>query len=217
MLMQSNNVIDFSQTTILSADICGYCRLMCEDEHTTHRITRSFFQLTGVLVHNYEGSVFQLVGDNLMATFVSPDHALHCANRMHELYDNDLSLRIGIHAGVINSDGQTLYGTTINVAARLQDLAPAGGTCISSSVYDAVSGRDTLKFQFAGQKWLKNISHKVKIYLAQPMVSDGYSTTARALEHQIGKRRKDSRTINFSFGRLFEQPDDDHDVLLCNS
>ena len=68
----------------------------------------------------------------------------------------------------------TIYGDGVNIAARKEALAEAGGICISSSVYDAVEGKLDFGFDFLGEQQVKNIAKPVRVYRvrAEPLQHD---------------------------------------------
>jgi class 3 adenylate cyclase len=98
-------------------------------------LVRAHFQVLNEIVATEAGAVVKTIGDAVMATFPTPDRALAAALRMREamrrLNDghngHDLLLKIGIHEGpclaVVLNDRQDYFGTTVNIASRVQGLA----------------------------------------------------------------------------------------------
>ena len=98
-------------------------------------LVRAHFQVLNEIVATEAGAVVKTIGDAVMATFPTPDRALAAALRMreamHRLNDgrngHDLLLKIGIHEGpclaVVLNDRQDYFGTTVNIASRVQGLA----------------------------------------------------------------------------------------------
>jgi hypothetical protein len=76
--------------------------------------------------------------------------------------------RIGIHLGEVFFNGNDVMGNGVNMAARLQTQAPAGGICISQTVYDAVKGCLQINATYAGLRPLKNIPEPVPVYEIPP-------------------------------------------------
>jgi adenylate cyclase len=87
-----------------------------------------------------------------------------------------MQFRVGINIGDVVYDETRIYGDGINVAARLEGIAEAGGICISSKVYDEISGRIDLAYQDIGEQQLKNIARPVRAYRIH---LDGIAPTAR--------------------------------------
>ena len=75
-----------------------------------------------------------------------------------------MRLRIGINLGDVIHDETRIYGDGINIAARLEALAPPGGVLVSSPVYDQVRGKLPLTFEDLGERQVKNIERPVRMY-----------------------------------------------------
>ena len=159
---------------ILAADIKGFSRMMGQDEDgTVARVTRQLSHLADTVVTTHHGRIFKTVGDGYLAIFNSPLDAVRCAlafqlsvveqNALLPLGQR-LHYRIGINLGDVIASGDDFYGDSINVAARLQTAAEAGGICISGSVHDQVKGRLACSFVSLGEERFKNIADPVALY-----------------------------------------------------
>lgn len=160
-------------TTILSADVQDYTRLMGADEEgTLATLGRHRGTMSGVIgLHG--GRVVNTWGDGLIAEFPSVVEAVRAAiDIQNELAaansgkpeDGRMLFRIGINLGdVIEQDGD-LYGDGVNIAARLQGEAPAGGIVISSTVYDHVRNKLSVGFDFLGELNVKNVHDAIPSY-----------------------------------------------------
>lgn len=159
---------------ILAADIVGYSRLMGRDESGTVRrmkaIREGYIEPT---VERHGGRIVKLTGDGALVEFASAVDALSAAITIQQATadlansepgDDALVFRIGLHLGDLIVDDDDLYGDGVNVAARLEAQAPAGGILISSNVHDAVDGRLASQFDDVGALELKNIERPVKAY-----------------------------------------------------
>jgi class 3 adenylate cyclase len=82
--------------------------------------------------------------------------------------DRRIAFRIGVNLGDIIIDGDDILGDGVNVAARLQEIAPPGGICISSRVHDDVRDRLDTAFDEGGMQTLKNIARPVQVWRWQP-------------------------------------------------
>jgi adenylate cyclase len=158
---------------ILSADVEGYSRLMGDDEvGTIHTLAACKDAMTS-LISQYSGRVVDAPGDNLLAEFASAVDAVQCAMEIQRDLaerNEDLSeerkmfFRIGVNVGdVIDKEGR-IYGDGVNIAARVEGLAEAGGICISGRVYDQVENKLDLEYEFLGEQKVKNITRPVRIY-----------------------------------------------------
>jgi len=158
---------------ILSADVKGYSRLMGEDEVQTVGTLKAYRQVMVALIERHRGRVVDSSGDNVLAEFASVVHAVDCAveiqeelrTRNAELPENRrMEFRIGINLGDVIEDGERIYGDGLNIAARVQDLAEAGGICISGTVFDNVENKLDLEYESVGKKRFKNIAEPVRVY-----------------------------------------------------
>ena len=130
---------------ILSADVEGYSRLMDDDEEATVRTLTSYRTAIADLVQQFRGRVVDAPGDNILADFTSVVDAVNCAveiqrelaERNAELpYDRRMEFRIGINLGDVIEEEGRIYGDGVNIAARVESMAVAGGICISGRAYD---------------------------------------------------------------------------------
>src|SRR5581483_2645332 len=158
---------------ILSADVKGYSRLMGDDEVATVRTLTSHREVMSTLIGRHRGRVVDSPGDNLLAEFASVIDALTCAVRIQqELQTRNADLpsarrmefRIGINLGDVIVEGERIYGDGVNVAARLESLADAGGICISGTVYDQVETKLPFRYEPLGEQSVKNIAKPVRVY-----------------------------------------------------
>jgi adenylate cyclase len=79
-----------------------------------------------------------------------------------------MDFRIGVHLGDIGAEGGRIYGGGVNIAARLERLAEAGGVCISATVHEQVRNKLDVGFTCLGDKTVKNIPDRVRVYRVQP-------------------------------------------------
>ncbi len=160
-------------SAILSADAKGYSRLMADDEISTIRTLGACRDLMGALIQRHGGRVVDSPGDNLLAEFGSVVTAVQCAMEIQRglkahndpmSEDRRMEFRIGINLGDVVLEDQRIYGDGVNIAARLEALADAGGICISGTVFDQVEDKLALNYEFMGEKSVKNIRRPVRVY-----------------------------------------------------
>src|SRR5262245_44614877 len=158
---------------IWSADVKGYSRLMGEDEVSTVRTLTTFREVMATFIRERHGRVVDAPGDNVLAEFGSVVDAVECAaDLQRELKSRNsalpaarrLEFRIGINLGDVIVDGERIYGDGVNIAARVEGMADAGGIAISGTAYDQVKGKLPLEFEDLGQHSVKNIRERVRIY-----------------------------------------------------
>lgn len=160
-------------TAILSADVAGYSRLMESNEEATIQTLNTYRNSMSTLIQRYRGRVVDSTGDNLMAEFTSAVDAVQCAVEIQKqlkkenecLVENKrLEFRIGINIGDVVQDGDRIYGSGVNVAARIEGIADPGGVCVSRNAYDHVKDKLELGFEFIGEREVKNIKEPVHVY-----------------------------------------------------
>src|SRR5712691_2112091 len=165
--------IERKLTTILSADVQGFSRLMGADEEATLHTLHAYREVTDTLIQQHRGRIVGTAGDSVLAEFVSVVDAVRCAVEIQQQLkarNADLSahrrmeFRLGINLGDVMVDGDQIYGDGVNIAARLEALADAGGICIAGTVYDQVENKLTLGYESLGEQTVKNIAKPVRVY-----------------------------------------------------
>jgi adenylate cyclase len=171
--MPNEEKVNRKLRAIISADVKGYSILMADNEIATIGTLKQYREIMSKLINQYGGRVVDSPGDNMLAEFGSVIDGLKCAVKIQqELRGRNAELpekrkmqfRIGINVGdVIENEGR-IYGTGINVAARIEGLAESGGICVSRSVYDQAKSGSNIVFQSIGKHKLKNINEEVEVY-----------------------------------------------------
>jgi len=160
-------------SAILSADVAGYSRLMGEDEVSTVRTLEAYRKVMSDLIEQFRGRVVDSPGDNLLAEFSSVVDAVQCAVEIHEVIrakneelpeDRRMLFRIGVNLGDVIEEGDRIYGDGVNIAARLEGLAEAGGICISGSAHEQIKNKLALGYEYIGEHTVKNIAEPLKVY-----------------------------------------------------
>jgi adenylate cyclase len=159
------------RATLVSADAAGYSRLMATDEVATIQTITIFREAAEQIAQEHGGRLVDSPGDNLLFEFESSADALdgallfqafvQDANKGHAPEDA-MQFRIGVHCGEIAVDGDRIYGSGINIAARLERLARPGGICISDDVRDQLDSAPAL--DDIGQQYVKNIPHPIHAF-----------------------------------------------------
>ncbi|MCH9052229.1 MAG: tetratricopeptide repeat protein [Proteobacteria bacterium] len=172
---------------ILAADVVGYSRLMGLDEESTLRTLQAYREIIDRLIVRHEGRIFTTGGDSVLAEFASPVEAVRCAIAIQEeltfrntelVEDRQMHFRIGINVGDVMVEGDNLFGDGVNVAARLEGIAEAGGICISGSTFDQVRNKLSIGFEDIGPQKVKNIAEPVPAFRVGPGQASIATTTA---------------------------------------
>ena len=158
---------------ILAADVMGYSRHTERDEEGSTITLRKCRAVAEESVAAHRGHIFSSAGDGLVAEFPSIVEAIRCAieiqNEIAERNaavpeDERMQFRIGVNLGDVVVEDNNLYGTGVNVAVRLEQLAEPGGICISQTVYDQVRKIVEIPFEDIGERRLKNIADPIHVY-----------------------------------------------------
>jgi adenylate cyclase len=159
---------------ILAADVAGYSRLMGEDEEGTLTALKAIRRELGdPKIKEHRGRIVKTTGDGLLVEFASVVDAVRCAIEVQRAMvernadvpaDKRIEFRIGIHQGDIIIDDGDIYGDGVNLAARLEGLAEAGGICVSRVVRDEVRDKLDLAFEDLGEQHVKNFARPIRVF-----------------------------------------------------
>jgi class 3 adenylate cyclase/pimeloyl-ACP methyl ester carboxylesterase len=157
---------------VLAADVAGYSRLMGVDEVGTLAALKSHRrEVVDPAIAVHKGRIVKTTGDGILVEFASAVEAVTCAmavqGKMAERNASatqKITFRIGINVGDIIVDGDDIFGDGVNVAARLEGIAPRGGICISRQVLDLIEGKIDLECRELGRQNLKNIARPVEVF-----------------------------------------------------
>ncbi|MDH3829543.1 MAG: adenylate/guanylate cyclase domain-containing protein [Desulfobacterales bacterium] len=160
-------------TAILSADVIGYSRLMRDSEEATVRDLAAHRVVLTEIIQQHHGRVVDSPGDNILAEFASVVDAVNCAIKIQEEIrksntdnpeDRRMEFRIGINLGDVIEEEGRIYGDGVNIAARVEGIAAAGGIAISGTVYEHIKDKLSLGYHYLGEQNVKNIPEPVEIY-----------------------------------------------------
>jgi adenylate cyclase len=160
-------------TAILAADIAGFSRLMGQDETGTARALREHRAAADPLVAEHGGRIVKTTGDGVLIEFASVVGAVECALALQKLAaernadlpsERRMEWCMGVHLGDVLVEGDDILGDGVNIAARLEGIAEAGGICISEDAYRQVGGKVDTEFTDIGQQSLKNIARPLGVY-----------------------------------------------------
>jgi len=181
---------------ILSADVKGYSRLMGEDEEGTIRTLNAYKEVMAGFIQKHQGRVVVAPGDSVLAEFASVVDAVRCAVEIQEELkernkelpeERRMEFRIGVNLGDVVEERDTIYGDGVNIAARLESLAEAGGICISGMVYDNIKNKLAFGYQYVGEQVVKNIKDPVRVY--RILMEPGVRKAERCLRSKMKGRR----------------------------
>lgn len=158
-------------TVIMFADMADYTRLMGEDQPGTISLVQEVkTKWLEPETSSRGGKVVKRLGDGWIIEFKAVSDAVEAA----QVAQNSLAshpkikLRIAIHIGEIADDGTDLFGSSINIASRLQTEAPPGGIMISEDLYRQLDEQIASEFGDAGSFSLKNVAREISGYQWRP-------------------------------------------------
>jgi class 3 adenylate cyclase/TolB-like protein/tetratricopeptide (TPR) repeat protein len=169
--------MDRRLTAILAADVAGYSRHTARQDETSTAALRERLAVVKEVVAAHKGRIFTTAGDGVVAEFLSVVAAIRCAVEIQREIalrnasvpeSERMQFRIGVNLGDVISEDKDLYGTGVNVAVRLEQLALPGGICVSQTVYDQVRKIVEIPFQDIGEHRLKNIPDPIRVYRILP-------------------------------------------------
>src|SRR5256714_12777279 len=144
-----------------------------DEEGTLERLKALRRDLLDPKIAERHGRIVKTTGDGMMVEFASVVDAVRCAVEVQQAMperdtgvaaDNRIELRIGINLGDVIVEGDDLYGDGVNIAARIEALADAGGGFGSNTVHDQVRDRLPYVFEDLGEQQVKNIARPVRVY-----------------------------------------------------
>src|SRR5947208_12172203 len=161
-------------TTILAADVVGYSRLTGVNEAGTIDALKTLRKdLVDPKIAEHHGRIVKLTGDGILVEFPSVVSAVACAAEIQRAVrarnasvppETRIEFRIGVNVGDVIVEGGDIFGDGVNVAARLESIAPPGGIAVSQSVRDQLGKRLGFTFEDMGERRLKNIERPIRVY-----------------------------------------------------
>jgi len=175
---------------VLAADVVGYSRLMEADEAgTLARLKTIRLELIDPAIAKCKGRIVKTTGDGMLVEFQSVTEAVRCAVEFQQQMarrngdmpaSRSLLYRIGINLGDVIVEESDIFGDGVNVAARLEAMADAGGICISAAVRDQVGDRIGVGYEDLGEQQFKNINRPIRAFkiVANGLASSGEASKA---------------------------------------
>jgi adenylate cyclase len=165
--------LDRRLVAILAADVESYSRLMALDEEAALGTLSAHRAIADELILTFRGRIANTAGDSVLAEFASVVDAVRCAIEIQDkiasaneklLEARQMVFRIGINVGDVMVKNGDIFGDGVNVAARLQTLATAGGICVSRGVRDSIRHLAGFSFEDLGEQVVKNIARPVRAF-----------------------------------------------------
>jgi adenylate cyclase len=178
---------------IMFTDIAGYTALMGEDERKAIDLLNTNRHIQKPIIEQFDGKWIKEIGDGVLASFSTVTNAVMCASAIQASCRDfpDLHLRIGIHLGEVIFENGDVFGDGVNIAARLQAIAPIGGVWVSESVYNNLTNKKGIESRFIRQEVLKNVKDPVNIYeiIINGLFTDNHQAPYKTLPAQINNQK----------------------------
>jgi pentatricopeptide repeat protein len=139
---------------------------MGKDEEKAFLLLNANRQIQKPLISLFNGTWIKELGDGVLASFTNVSDAVNCAIQIQQncLQVDDLKLRIGIHLGEVLFENGDVFGDGVNIASRIQAIAPVGGIWVSEAVHNNVFNKKNITSYFVKEEILKNVTDPVRIY-----------------------------------------------------
>jgi len=158
---------------IMFTDMTGFTELAQRNEQLAMRLLEEQRRLVRPLLAKHKGREVKTMGDAFLVEFASSLDAVTCAAEIQKAVKNSnegapegrrLLLRIGIHLGDVIHSGTDVAGDAVNVASRIEPLAPPGGVCVTAPVQASVLNKVPLRFESLGTPRLKNVLAPIEVF-----------------------------------------------------
>ena len=210
-----------SELTVLFADICRSTVLFerLGDQDALNLILKAL-ELAGNIVTQQHGTIIGTIGDEIMCTFTRPEDSLIAARQIHKMMQNDpsmqsnqLAMRVGISSGTVVSLSNSVYGDTVNIAARLAQLAKANQSLVSSNTIASIDVILRDQIRHIGQINLRGKAGAIEVHELletdteeeitevasnEELATRSFLMTAR---FRLREMRFDPMLVRFLFGR----------------
>ena len=167
--------------TILATDCVDFSKHMEAEEELTLNSLKSCRELIDPLIEEYGGRIFHTAGDSIIAEFNSPVQCVTAAVEFQKVIAErnqaleegpKLVWRVGIHVDDVIIEDKDIYGSGVNIAARLEAQCEPGEILLSKIVQDQVLKRSNFSIRSAGTRSLKNISDDFEVFNITPTLNN---------------------------------------------
>src|ERR1700730_2021192 len=158
---------------IMFTDMVGYSALAQRDDKLALELLEEHRRLLREIFPHFNGTEIKTIGDAFLIEFQSALEAAQCAieiqrtlaKRNHDVTaERRIELKIGIHIGDVVHRGGDVYGDGVNIASRIEQLAGAGGICVSMDVERQIRNALEARFEKLAPTELKNISVPMDLF-----------------------------------------------------
>ncbi len=182
---------------IMFSDIVGYSKMMQYNEAEALKLLQLHKDIVTEISEKHGAKVIKCVGDEILVESESAVLLVYCAKELQKYFHDrnatvpksrELSVRIGIHIGDVVVKEEDIFGDGVNIASRIRPLSEPGGIVITHSVIILLGNQDDIRCSFIGNRKLKNITERIKIYRVLPDYA--HDITDISLNKSSGINRK---------------------------
>ena len=167
---------------ILFADVVGYTKLMQKDEAAASGWLRRFQNNLNVTIKEHHGTVINFYGDGALCTFKSPLDAMRASMVLQSGFQNEsaVPVRMGIHLGTVVTEGDKVYGDSVNIASRIESIGVPGAILLSKKVWDELKNQPDLSMVSLGSFEFKNVGEPIEVFA---LANEGFSIPRKEEMH----------------------------------
>ena len=214
--------------TILAADCVDFSKMMDVNEELALQNIKACRSLIDPIIKEHGGRIFHTAGDSVIAEFNSVVESVNAAIEfqkiLNERNDNlaeesQMIFRVGIHLDDVIIEGDNIYGSGVNIAARLEGLCRPGCILLSRTVHEKIVKRISIAIDNLGNAKLKNIEGDYEIYQISPILKDRTASGEQdphdvsPADNRVGKSIQDGdikpRLMLLPFRNLNKSEDND--------
>lgn len=199
--MSDDNSTDL---TILFADVAGSVKVYdtLGDTQAHGKIVKCLQLMTSMVEQNH-GQVVEIIGDEIMCAFKEPDSAFEAACNIQNALGQDqqsyLGARVGFHCGKTGMQNGHPFGDTVNVGARMVELAKAGQAIMSEQVYARLSPFNKLRSRYFDQVYIKGKQQPYSVYQAIWDQNDSTLMMTQKPVSTVQERRRQIKALSLRY------------------
>lgn len=175
--MQMNDPVHIESerrlAVLMFTDMVGYTAIAQRDEALAMELLEEQRRLVRGYVARHRGREVDSIGDGFLVEFTSALEAVRCAVEIQSALreanekrpaEKRIWIRIGIHLGDVIYNGTQVAGDAVNIASRIEPLAPPGGVCVTAQVHASVLNKFEGTFESLGRPELKNVATPIEVF-----------------------------------------------------